>query len=173
MKYAKHIGVSAALLVSLFVSEGYLETAARPVPGDVCTEGFGSTKGVKCGDKTDPVKAAVRAYTELERDYAEPIRKCLGDTPVSEGQFNALVKLAYRVGAPTVCGTAKPGKPAKLIDLFKAGNNAAGCERIKEFNCGPSGMPGVTVDKCGPGKKILRGLINRAETEYQMCIGGK
>lgn len=170
---AKYAVTTAALLVSLFLSEGYIDVAKRPIPGDKCTSGFGSTEGVKCGDKTDPVRAAVRAATELERNYAEPVRQCLGDTFVSQGEANALFDLAYRIGAPSVCSRAKPGKPPKLMDLFHEGRYDEACRRILEFNCGPSGNPGVTVDKCGPGKMIHSGVQNRANKEYQLCMEGK
>lgn len=170
---AKFVMTTAALLVSLFAAEGYIDVARRPVPGDVCTEGWGSTKGVQCGHKTEPTRAAIRAYTELERDYAEPVRQCLGETLVTQGEGNGLFMLAYRVGAPTVCSRAKPGQPPKLMDLFHLGRYDEACKRILEFNCGPSGNPGVTVDKCGAGKKILPGLQNRAKAEYKLCMEGK
>jgi lysozyme len=43
--------LSASALVGIAVHEGYRGEAYRPVPGDVPTIGFGTTDGVKPGDR--------------------------------------------------------------------------------------------------------------------------
>ena len=46
---AKGIKLAAAVLVAIAVAEGYVRDAMIPVPGDVPTVGFGSTKDVRMG----------------------------------------------------------------------------------------------------------------------------
>lgn len=173
---AASLVVSAGFMTKTALHENYTDDAIIPVKGDRWTKGFGDTigedgKGVKRGDKTDPVRALVQLNKTLDK-VAEQVRACLKDTPVSEGEWEALLDLAYNNGAGTVCSRAKPGKPPQLMDLFHLRRYDEACERTKAFNCGPSGNPDA-VDKCGPGKKILKGLVNRRAETYAMCMRDK
>lgn len=153
--------VTASTLTGIAKYEDYRETAYVPVKGDVATIGFGSTKGVKLGDRTTPTRALLRLYEEVEGVYADGLKRCI-TVPLHMHEFGAYVSLAYNVGVPTVCRKAKPGEPPNLIDLINAQKYAEACARIEAFNKGPDGKG---------GKKVLPGLVKRRAVERAMCEG--
>lgn len=149
--------VTASALMGIAQHEDYRETAYIPVKGDVPTIGYGSTKGVKMGDRTTPARALMRLNDEIEGVYASELKRCI-KVPVHYHEFGAFVMLAYSVGAPTVCRKAKPGQPPNLIDLINAQRYAEACERIEAF-------------VYGPGRVKLPGLVKRRAVERAMCEG--
>lgn len=149
--------VTASALAGIAQHENYVEVARIPVRGDVPTNGYGSTKGVKLGDRTTPARALMRLNDEVQGVYADELKKCI-TVPVHYHEFGAFVMLAYNVGAATVCRKAKPGQPPNLIDLINAGKYAEACERIEAF-------------KYGPGRRVLPGLVKRRAEERAMCEG--
>ena len=60
------LSLSAAGLVGILNYEGVSDTAYIPVAGDVPTIGFGTTEGVKLGDRITPEKAVERAYRDIQ-----------------------------------------------------------------------------------------------------------
>ncbi|HUH47847.1 MAG TPA: hypothetical protein VLZ54_11885 [Arenibacter sp.] len=165
---AKYVKVTAGVLVALALSEGFTSKAIVPVPGDVYTYGYGTTwvdgKPVKKGDTITPERALAVLYTQVEDQYASKLRQCI-TAPVYSYEFEGLLELAYNVGAETVCKTAKPGNPPNLIDLLNSGRYEEAGARISQYNCGPSGKPGIKIDKCAAGKMILPGLVKRRARE--------
>ena len=151
--------LAASTLVGIAVHEGYKDVAYIPVPGDVPTIGFGSTDGVKMGDKTTPVRSLIRLMVEVEGVYVNGLKKCI-TAPLHDYEFSAYILLAYNVGVPTVCRKALPNKPPNLIDLINAERYAEACERIEAF-------------KYGPGRKVLPGLVKRRAEERALCEGKK
>ena len=151
--------LAASTLVGIAVHEGYREDAYIPVPGDVPTIGFGSTTGVRMGDKTTPTRSLVRLLDEIEGVYAAGVRRCV-TVPLYQYEYEAYVRLAYSVGVPTFCRKAAPGKPPNLIDLINSGRYAEACARIEAF-------------KYGPGRKVLPGLVKRRAEERAICEGRK
>ena len=78
---------SALLVGTLAGYEGYREHAYRDSVG-VATIGFGSTAGVRMGQRTDPVRAVQRLAAEADV-FAREIA----------------ASLAYNIGAPAFCGS--------------------------------------------------------------------
>jgi lysozyme len=150
------LALAASTLVGIAANEGYKDQAYIPVPGDVPTIGFGSTSGVKMGDKTTPVRSLVRLMDEIDSVYAQGVRKCV-NVPLSQNEFGAYVSLAYNVGVPTFCRKALPGKPPNLIDLINSEKYAEACERIEAFN--------------KSGGRIYPGLVKRRAEERKICEG--
>ncbi|SHM10955.1 lysozyme [Nitrosospira sp. Nsp11] len=159
--------VSASLYVGIAQHEGYVEVAAPPVAGDVPTNGFGSTAGVRLGDKTTPVRAMIRLLNEIEDVYAAGVRKCV-TVPLYQHEFDAYVSLAYNVGVGAVCrkadkrtvddqGKPKQPEPDRLIDVLNKADYDEACRRIKSFNRFQG--------------KVMRGLTIRREAEYKQCLG--
>lgn len=149
--------LAASTLIGIAVHEGYRGEAYIPVPGDVPTIGFGSTKDVKMGDKTTPVRSLQRLLDDVDSIYAQGVRKCV-KVPLHQYEFEAYVSLAYNVGVPTFCRKALPNKPPNLIDLINAERYEEACERIEAF-------------VYGPGKKKLAGLVKRRKEERAICEG--
>jgi lysozyme len=156
--------VSGSLLAGLAVDEGYRDTAYIPVKGDVYTIGYGSTTGVKKGDKTTPTRALIRMLDEIENVYAAGVKSCV-KVPLYQHEYEAYVRLTYSVGVPTFCRKGEINKKTgqfepNLIDLINSKRYAEACERIEAFNK-------------GPGRKVLPGLVKRRATERAICEGKK
>lgn len=147
----------ASALVYVADVEDYRGEAHIPVKGDKPTIGYGSTRGVKLGDRTTPAKALRRLGSELHGVYADGIKKCI-TAPLYDHEFSAFVALSYNIGVPAFCKKAKPGEPPHLIDLINAQRYAKACKRIEAF-------------KHGPGRRVLPGLVKRRAVERAMCEG--
>ena len=152
------LSLSAAALIGIAGWEGYKGEAYIPVPGDVPTIGFGSTVGVKMGDKTDPVRALIRLEKEAD-EYAAAVKRC-APYPMHQYEFDAFSSLTYNVGQGNFCTSTIPSKLA-------AGNYAAACKTILDFN---KQCIKRVAGKCVQWR-VLRGLTNRREAEYKQCIG--
>lgn len=142
------IVLSAAALVGLALSEGYSDTAIIPVPGDVPTIGFGSTEGVKPGDRITPPKALARALTDVQK-YEGAIKRCVS-VPLHQHEYDAYVSLAYNIGPGAFCAST-------LVKKLNRQDYAGACEQI------------LVWDKFKG--KPLRGLTLRRQAEYRQCTG--
>jgi lysozyme len=142
------LSLSAAALVGLLVHEGYTDKPIIPVPGDVLTIGFGSTEGVKPGDKTTPVKALQRAITDIQK-FEGALKTCV-KVPLHQYEYDFAVQFSYNVGATAFCKST-------LVQKWNAGDYEGGCKEATRW---------VYVN----GKKI-QGLVNRRQKEYMQCIG--
>ncbi len=141
--------LAASAVVGIATFEGYKKEAYIPVPGDVPTIGFGTTKGVKLGDITTPVRSLHVLLDEIENKYAAGVKKCV-QAPLAQYEFAAFVSLAYNIGVNAFCKSA-------LVKKVNALDYAGACRQILRW------------DKAG-GKKIL-GLTLRRQKEYQICMG--
>lgn len=144
--------VSASTIVSLAGYEGYKEYAYMPTPNDVPTIGFGSTKDVKMGDRTDPVRSLIRMKNEIENEYAAGVKRCIGDTPISQGEYAAFVLFTYNVGVHAFCTST-------LVKKLKQGDYNGACRELLRW------------DK-QKGKR-MPGLTKRRRAEYKICMSGE
>lgn len=140
--------LSAAALVGLVVHEGYKETAYIPVPGDVPTIGFGTTEGVKLGDKTTPTKALVRALQDVQK-FEGAIKLCV-KVPLHQYEYNAYVSLSYNIGSVAFCNST-------LVKHLNKKEYEEACKQILRWDKF-KGQP-------------LPGLTMRRQQEYKQCIG--
>ena len=140
--------LSAAALVGLVAHEGYSDRAIIPVPGDVPTIGFGTTGGVKMGDKTNPIKALQRAVIDINK-FEGAIKQCVR-VPLHQHEYDAFVSLTYNIGAGAFCKST-------LVKKLNAGDYGGACGEILRF------------DKFQG--KPLRGLTLRRQEEYKKCVG--
>ena len=140
--------LSAAALIGIVVHEGYSDTAYVPVAGDVPTIGFGTTGGVKLGDKTTPIKALERALTDVN-SFEDALKKCV-KVPLHQYEYDAYISLSYNIGSSAFCNST-------LVKLLNSGNYEEACKQILRW------------DKFQG--KPLRGLTIRRQSEYKQCIG--
>ena len=156
--------LSASGLIGIAVSEGWEPVARPPVPGDVPTGGFGSTRSehgpMKAGERIDPVRGLVL----LQRDATEAARivqRC-APVPMHQHEFDAFVSLAYNVG-PGRAGVKdgfcelKRGGPSTIVRRLLAGDYRGACDAI------------LSWDKFQG--KPLRGLTLRRQRERAKCLG--
>ena len=149
---AAALALSAAGLIGIAVSEGWEPVARPPVPGDVPTGGFGSTRSesgpMKAGERIDPVRGLIL----LKRDAAEAervVRRC-APVPMYQHEFDAAVSLAYNIGGKAFCGST-------VARRFNAGDYEGACNAF------------LMWDKFRG--RTLPGLVARREREYQQCMG--
>lgn len=144
-----YLALSASALVGITLNEGYSDHAIIPVPGDVPTIGFGTTGGVKMGDKTTPPKALARTLSDVQKDEGA-IKKCVF-VPLYQWEYDTYIDLSYNIGAGAFCRS-------ELVKKLNASDYAGACREILRWN--------------RSGGRELPGLTNRRQTEYQKCIGG-
>lgn len=157
------LAFSAIAFAGLLVSEGFVPVASIPVRGDVPTGGYGSTVGVNVGDVFTEPEARQRAMGEVRDKYEAGIRKCAGDVLMTQGEYDAVVDLAYNIGASKVCSFS-------IIPKFRAGRYADGCAAIltvdmfNGYHCrDPYNLK--HVNGC-------RGVMNRRMKQFNTCKGG-
>lgn len=143
--------LSAASLVGIAIHEGYRDVAYVPVAGDRPTLGFGDAQGVKLGDKTDPIRALIRLNQQAET-FQQQMRKCIGDVPLHQYEWDAYVSLTFNIGSAAFCKST-------LVNMLQQSppNYVAACTQILRWNKF-NGSP-------------LAGLTKRRQDEYNKCIG--
>lgn len=139
--------LSAAGLVGLVSYEGYTDRAVIPVKGDVPTIGFGTTEGVRPGDRTTPPEALARALVDV-RKFEGAIKRCVG-VPITQNEYDAYTQLAYNIGESAFCGST-------LVKKLNAGEYEAACKEILRW------------DKFKG--KPLPGLTKRRAKESALCL---
>jgi lysozyme len=140
--------LSAVALVSIAGWEGFKSVAYIPVPGDVPTIGFGTTKDVKMGDIIDPVTALQRKIRDVEK-FEGAIKQCV-HVPLTQHEYDAYLSLAYNIGSGAFCRST-------LVRKLNAQDYEGACKEILRW------------DKFKG--KPLQGLTNRRQAEFKQCMG--
>lgn len=140
--------LSGAALVALLAHEGYREKAYIPVPGDVPTIGFGTTQGVKMGDKTTPIDAMQRALRDVSK-FEGAVKECV-KVPLWQHEYDAYISLSYNIGTTAFCNST-------LVKKLNAGDYDGACKQI------------LIWDKFKG--RPLPGLTKRRQDEYKKCSG--
>lgn len=152
---AASLAVSAALMAAIAGYEGYTSKAIVPVPGDVPTVGHGTTRypdgsPVKMGDTVTPQRAMELLQHDTSK-FGKAVLKC-APVPMYQHEYSAMTSLAYNIGEGAFCKSTA----AKRLNAL---DYAGACKAI------------LMWDK--QGGKVLRGLTNRRQAEYKMCMGQK
>ena len=143
--------LSASALVGLAVHEGYRGEAYIPVKGDRPTLGFGDAQGVKPGDKTDPVRALIR-LNEQTNVFQQQMRQCIGDVPMYQYEWDAIISWSFNVGSKAACGST-------LVKKLQKFDYSGACQELLRWNR----FQGT----------VLPGLTKRRQSEFRQCIGVK
>jgi lysozyme len=141
------ITLSATALVAILFHEGYRENAYIPVAGDVPTIGYGTTKGVKLGDKTDPLSALSVAHRDI-KGFEGAIKSCV-KVPLYQWEYDAYTSLAYNIGSGAFCRST-------LVRLLNQERYEEACRQILRWDHFQG--------------KPLAGLTKRRNEEYRKCI---
>ena len=143
------LSVSAAAFVGILTYEGYKENAYIPVSGDVPTIGFGTTDGVKVGDRTNPVAAANKALVDVA-EFEGSIKQCVR-VPLYQYEYDAYVSLSYNIGSGAFCRST-------LVKKLNKEDYSGACYEILKWN--------------KMGNVALPGLTKRRQGEFVKCFGG-
>lgn len=147
-KHIATISLSATALVAILLHEGYRENAYIPLAGDIPTIGFGTTSGVKLGDKTTPEKAILLAQRDIEK-FEGAIKECV-KVPLSQNEYDAFISLSYNIGTGAFCRST-------LVKKLNAGDYIGACNQILRWNQFKG--------------KPLAGLTKRRQEEHKKCLG--
>lgn len=139
--------MSAAALVGIAAFEGYSPTTYLDIVG-IPTIGFGTTEGVKTGQKIDPVAALQRKLSDVQK-FESAVKQCV-KVPLHQHEYDAFLSLSYNIGAGAFC-------KSMLVKKLNAEDYDGACKEILRW------------DRAG-GKQV-RGLTLRRQKEYQKCIG--
>ena len=142
------LALSASGLVGLTAYEGYTDRAVIPIPGDVPTIGFGTTEGVKLGDKITPPVALARALRDAQK-FEGAIKRCV-KVPLHQWEYDAYTQLAYNIGDGAFCGST-------LVRKLNAQDYPGACAEISKWN--------------KAGGRVVNGLTVRREKERALCEG--
>lgn len=139
--------LSAATLVSLALHEGYRDRAYDDGVG-VQTIGFGTTEGVKPGDRTTPERALVKLLADASK-FEKAVQRCV-TVPLYQHEFDAYVSLMYNIGENAFCKST-------LVKKVNAEDYEGACKEILRWN--------------RAGGRVLPGLTKRRQDEYRQCMG--
>ena len=142
------LALSASAFVGLLTAEGYRGEAYIPIKGDVPTIGFGTTAGVKLGDKITPVQALGRAVADVEK-FEGALKRCV-KVPLYQHEYDAYISFYYNVGSGAFCSST-------LVKKLNASDYDGACKELLRW------------DKAG-GRRV-EGLAKRRQKEYAQCIG--
>ena len=142
------LALSAAGLVGLTAYEGYTDHAIIPIHGDVPTIGFGTTEGVRIGDRITPPAALARALQDAQK-FEGALKRCV-KVPLHQYEYDAYLQLAYNIGSGAFCGST-------LVRKLNAQDYAGACAEISRWNK-------------AAGREV-RGLTVRREKERAKCEG--
>jgi lysozyme len=147
--------ISGAGLIGIALSEGYTDTAVRPLPGDKPTVGFGATEGVKMGDRTTPPKALARLGRDVLK-YEGAVKQCV-HVDLYQYEYDVYVDHAYNVGAKRFCGSA-------MVELLNEEKYAEACAQFDEWHNFQGKDCRVRSNKC-------YGLVERRAQQRARCEG--
>lgn len=156
------LALSAAGLVGIVAHEGYSDGAIIPVPGDVPTLGFGSTRRadgspVRLGDKTTPPAALARALDDV-RQFEGALKECV-TAPLHQHEYDVLVSFSYNVGSAAFCGST-------LVKKLNAGDYPGACDELlkwRRFQGRDCSAP--------ENARLCGGLWTRRQHEWRQCLG--
>jgi lysozyme len=134
--------------VALLLHEGYRENAYTPVAGDVPTIGFGTTSGVKLGDRTTPEKALQIAMRDVQA-FEGAIKECV-TVSLHQYEYDAYTSLIYNIGPNAFCRST-------LVRRLNAGDYVGACNQILRWDQFKG--------------KPLAGLTKRRQEEHRKCLG--
>lgn len=149
------IGATAAALAGIAGYEGYRERSYDDGVG-VQTVGFGTTRmpdgrPVRKGDRLDPVRAVVVLQADADR-HAREFAACIGDVPLTRGEWDAYVSWAYNVGTGAACKSTLVKKLKQIPPDYEGA-----CKELLRWT--------------KAGGRELPGLVKRRQAEYRMCMG--
>lgn len=143
----KLAAVSAVAVAAICGFEGYREYAYKDVAG-VPTIGYGTTKGVKIGDKTTRQEA--KAFLVRDTSGMAKQMQTLIKVPLYQHEWDSLLSFTYNVGIGNF-------RSSTLLKKLNQGDYAGACAQLKRWTYA--------------GGRKVKGLVNRREAEYRMCMG--
>lgn len=129
--------------------EAYLDTIADP---PVWTIGYGETGPyVHRGLVWTQEQADAGLRQRLADEFEPTVNAAISDAPTTQAQFDAMVSLAWNIGAPRF-------KSSTLVRLHCAGDYAGAAAEFEKWN--------------KAGSKVIKALVKRREEERALYLSG-
>lgn len=149
-KQAAAVTAAIALALGLIMPwEGKRNDAYIPIPGDVPTICYGSTKGVVLGQRATDVECKTMLFQDAA-EHGSGIAYCI-HVEVPRESLAAFISFSYNVGTNAFCKST-------LVRKLNAGDLAGACAELSKW------------DKAGG--KVRQGLVNRRAAERAFCERG-
>lgn len=152
------LAMSAAGFVGITSREGYTNNTIIPTKGDKPTNGFGTTEGVKMGDRTNPVKALQRALVDVQK-YEGALKQCV-TVPLHQAEYDVYVDLSYNIGSGAFCSST-------IVKRLNDGDYLGACNAILKFKYAAG------FDCSTPGNKRCAGLWADRLRVHAQCVGAQ
>lgn len=124
-----------------------LRLEAYVCPAGVLTIGYGTTSGVKKGDRITAEQAEALLRKDVEK-FEKAVNAAV-TVPLNGNQFSALVSFTYNLGAGAL-------QKSTLLKLLNQGNYDAAAQEFLKWN--------------KAGGKVLTGLVRRREAERTLFL---
>jgi lysozyme len=151
------LALSAAGLVGLVLQEGYTDRAVQPLPGDKWTVGFGTTGGVKPGDRITPPKALARALTDVQA-FEGALKACV-TVPLSQVEYDEYLGFSYNVGSSAFCNST-------MVRRLNAKDYTGACNEFSRWTMFQGRDCRIAANRCG-------GLVKRRAEAQAACLGAQ
>lgn len=144
--------IATSLIAGVKVHEGYREEAYKPLPNDVPTIGYGTTRypngsPVKMQDKVTRQQAEELLMNDIQ-GFRKAMLACI-KVPLAENEAEAYTSLTYNIGSSAFCKST-------LVKKLNTYDYQGACQEILKWDRFQG--------------KPLKGLTTRREAEYKLCI---
>lgn len=147
-KVVAGITVSAIAIGFIAGKEGFVDHTYTDVAG-VKTIGYGHTgKDVQDGQKITRQAATELLVKDANKHWKQARRYI--KVPLYQHEADAYASFVFNVGVTNF-------KNSTLLKKLNAGDYSGACEQLKRWTYA--------------GDRKVRGLVNRREAEYRMCMG--
>lgn len=158
--------LSLAGFIAITQRESYTETAVIPTKGDRPTVGFGSTRHedgtpVKLGDRTDPVRALIKARAHISRDEVQ-FRDSLPGVALTQGEYDLYLDFTYQYGITNWRGSS-------MRRELLVGNYRAACQALLRYRYSAGYDCSTVID--GKRNKRCWGVWERQLERHSACMG--
>jgi lysozyme len=150
---ASSLALSAAGLVGLVLHEGYTDKAIQPLPGDKWTVGFGTTGGVRPGDRVTPPQALARALRDVQQ-FEGALKACV-TVPLTQSEYDVYVDFSYNIGSAAFCRST-------LVARLNAKDYDGACAELSRWTMFKGKDCRDPANKC-------RGLVDRRAVARAKC----
>ena len=148
-------GATAAVVLSISALikpwEG-LELRAYPDIIGKWTACYGETKGIRPGMTFTRKECEDKLLTRVVNDYYRPLTQCIpGFDQKPLGWQASSISVTYNIGVSAACKST-------AARLAREGKMRESCEAWTRFN--------------RAGGKVVKGLVNRRNAEFKVCVEG-
>ncbi|PYE89565.1 lysozyme [Phyllobacterium leguminum] len=161
-KAALASGLGLVVLTATYLTvpwEGVENRAYWDSLGRVWTVCAGETKGVKKGDYYTDAQCLKKLETRLEKDFRQPLRKCIGTFDAAPISVQAsMLDLSYNIGTGAACSSTAARRMRERVW-------EGACHAMTAFN--------------RAGGRVVEGLRKRREYgdaqrigELELCLAG-